>query len=402
MKASQERGLSESTRATATAQTPICTGSDESAAVCTHGAEPVERHLSLSPTIGTPPVPPGKLAKLSPDVQTYLAGWLPVDDLLALMWVSRGLAKVADRDARLAPYHALVEQSTESIQMLRSIHTRLRNLPDLPIDEAPRGPDTPAVANRTRASQRERLCHDKNVVLSALLFFDKRFEHTVMQSARVQLRHASMPAPPGANPTSQLHEAIGSGSADEVGRFMDEFLAIPANWLATPRKVDWLRQAKGERSTLAFFAQYRNTLATPTERGQCQAARAYVRAISGSPYLDLSDKRDLLATVQLEMRHGRAKPVISEVHLVQVAMMNQNPGLAAAVLLGITESRAEPDVKAALLQSVVRPWPGGITECTEVVGDGLEKLKPNAPEWIQGWQEDLHAARSVHAPSRNR
>lgn len=391
------------------AQSPSGAGTEEAGSALSPGMAPHLGAITLQPTsmaLSATSATSSGLAKLLPDVQTYLAGWLEMDDLLGLMWVSRDLAKAADRDPRLLAYHRLVEQSSEMVRILRSIHTNLQTLPIEPPQLTTLRRGRPPARRAESVADPKTLQHDKNVWLASLLLMDESFEHLVLSSARAQLGMTPPPPRAGDEGFNRLHDAISSGRADEVEAFLDEYLAIPTGWLATPRKVDWLRQAKEETSTLAYFAQYQNKLLNPVDRARCEAARAYVRAVAGSPYLGLSDKHELLAVVQvaiLEVLPGKTRREVTGLHLVRVAMSkNRNPGFAAAVLLGISESRAEPEVKAALLASVVQPWSDGLAGCAEKVIEQFEILSANAPEWIRTWVDALHAVQTAHAPLRER
>jgi hypothetical protein len=83
--------------------------------------------------------------------------------------------------------------------------------------------------------------------------------------------------------------------------------------------------------------------------------------------------------------HARTARV-ADLDVVKHAMSNNNPAVAASVLLGIHESFADSKLKNWLFIKVAQSWAGGLDGCLDVVSSQLGR-HGRAAEDSSAWVE---------------
>jgi hypothetical protein len=181
-----------------------------------------------------------------------------------------------------------------------------------------------------------------------------------------------------------LHDAIDKGDVKLVRAGLREFLSLSPRLMPNVRKVAWLREPQGI-CTLEFFGQYPCGRLSPLERRQYEAIMGYVDEIVVSKYTSLSEKVQLcvkLARVRIDPDSGVEK--LDELDVVAHAASNNNPAVAASILLGIHDSSAELELKQFLLAEIAASWDGGLENCVDCVSDLLRPYEQRAPDWVNG------------------
>jgi hypothetical protein len=171
----------------------------------------------------------------------------------------------------------------------------------------------------------------------------------------------------------RLRDAVDKGDVKLARVGLHGFLCISKRLMPNARKVVWLREL------FKFFSQHRCGNFKELERRQYDALIACVDEIVSSKFLSDSEQGDFCNQVELVERGG----VALERDLFGRALFYGNPAAAAAILLGIHESSAEPNLKQSLLAAIAASW-GGMGNCVDCVSDMLRPYDHRAPEWING------------------
>ena len=166
-----------------------------------------------------------------------------------------------------------------------------------------------------------------------------------------------------------LNQAVHDGNVELVRSGLREFLALPQALTLDKQKVSWLRQPSG-MPTLASFGQRGCFKLDAHEQRQCEAIHAYVHEIVSSPYLSPIEKEELCV-----------KP--GGLDIVGHCLRNNNPAVAALIILGIHESSAVPQLKQQMFAAmgVARARP---MDRLESVITALRWRADRAPEWVEG------------------
>jgi len=207
-----------------------------------------------------------------------------------------------------------------------------------------------------------------------------------MKGPRLPGAAAQLYAPP-AKIARRLHEAIDKGDVELVRAGLREFLSLPERLMPNARKIAWLREP------LKSFGQHRCGKFEPKERQQYEAIIAYVDEIVSSQYLSDSERSEFCHKPERLERDARAV----DRDIFGYALFYNNPAVAAAVLLGIHESSAEPPLKQALLAATGPSW-GGLGNCVDCAIDMLRRYDDRAPEWFGGVIARLRAVKTAPPP----
>lgn len=246
--------------------------------------------------------------------------------------------------------------------------------------------ETPAQAElREKTTQKDQLAtlmeaHEPDIQDVLLHFADER-----LKGPRALTAAAQVYVPRG-KITFRLLDAIGKGDVALVRACVREFLSLPERTMPAANKLSWLH------GTLSFLARLRCEDLASSELWRYEATIAYVDEIISSPYLADEDKRSFCHQLQTLARNGRT----FERDIFGYALFHDSPVVAAAILLGIHESCANPELKQSLLAGISASW-GGIGPCVDCVSGFLEPFKGRAPQWIPGFMEALERMKPVPA-----
>jgi hypothetical protein len=142
-----------------------------------------------------------------------------------------------------------------------------------------------------------------------------------------------------------LHRALVGGNTVAVKALVSAVLDAPES--AVGRELRWemlfLSASPEGRLLRNYLRSGAGTPLSTPEKDRCDALRAYVSAIVGAPSLTLLQKQLLLFN---------ANCLADGTPTAQVALRNGNPVAAAAFVVGVLESTAEPALKAIILRGM--------------------------------------------------
>jgi hypothetical protein len=168
-----------------------------------------------------------------------------------------------------------------------------------------------------------------------------------------------------------LRDAIDKGDVKLARVGLHGLLSISKRLMPNARKVVWLREL------FKLFSQNRCGNFKELERRQYDSLIACVDEIVSSKFLSYSEKAEFCHQLERLERDGR----VLERDIFGYALFHNNPAVAAAILLGIHESSAEPDLKQSLLAAIAASW-GGLDKCVDYVNDSLLPYSYRAPNWF--------------------
>jgi hypothetical protein len=209
--------------------------------------------------------------------------------------------------------------------------------------------------------------------------FESAFEDVVLHFASEHL-NGSPRAPaaivqayaPPEKIAARLRDVIDKGDVKLARVGLHEFLGVSNLLMPNTRKVAQLREL------LKFFSQHCCGKFEELERRQYDTLIACVDEIVSSKFLSDSEKGEFFHKLDRLERNGR----VVERDIFGYALFHNNPAVAAAILLGIHESSAEPNLKQTLLATIAASW-GGLGNCVDVVTDMLLPYAHRALDWFQ-------------------
>ncbi|MBC7437543.1 MAG: hypothetical protein H7332_15925 [Bdellovibrionales bacterium] len=176
----------------------------------------------------------------------------------------------------------------------------------------------------------------------------------------------------------QLLGAIGQGDVERVRTGLREMLSLPPLLMPSGRKLARLIPAQG--GPLEFFGPYRCGPLKPLEQRQYEALVACVAEVTSADCFSPSEQVQLASKLKTVFRD---------------AMANDNPAVAACMLLGVQECSANPEVKHFFLANIGEPWHGGLAGSVDFLSEMLRRYSRRAPEWIAGMLERLAVVRTA-------
>jgi hypothetical protein len=287
-------------------------------------------------------------------VKQNVIGFLgPAEAIQVLSWVSKDM-----QHAVLQIYSLPRELSTSPlVGNVQRLQTQIARA-DAPVDAsvqarpgvlkriknfATKAPTAPAAGN-------QELIEDRAVALAKL---EATVQDITFQTASkwLQLKQPGESQPFG----NRFHDAIVKGDPVLVRTAVFVYLGFPGP-LSLAQKQSSLSRTN-QTCLLDMLGNYRCGTLTANERRRYEAVEAYVSEFVGSTCLTNAAKSELI--VQMD--------------LVPHAMRNNNPAMAASVLLGVHDSRAEAELRTSLLTAIAGLKAGGLDAYIDEVACDLDR-----------------------------